>query len=137
MIEIQPDVCLEVTGILDWDEAVFAPKFVTSSLPGWLWSYDIDDPVDEDGLIPWLYEVEGANDVPTTPEQQELKLIFEECAGLENPSLAYDEHFRLSRGLFRIATLGLEADHHWKAAKRILSLRYSNRRLFYELTNKR
>ena len=68
--------------------------------------------MDEDGLLPWPYEVEKANDIPTTLEQEELKRIFEECAGPEYPSLAYDEHSRLSRGLFRIATIGLEASHH-------------------------
>lgn len=120
MVEIQPDDCIEVTGILDWDETVFAPKFVNCEPPGWLWGYTIDDYVDEDGLLPWPYEVEGANDVPTTLEQQELKRIFEESAGSEYSSLAYNEHSRLSRGLFRIATLGLEASHHWKAAQRIL-----------------
>lgn len=120
MVEIQSDNCLEVTGILDWDEAVFAPKFVNCEPPGWLWGYNVDDHVDEDDSLPWPYEVEGANDLPSTPEQQELKCIFEESAGPGYLGLAYDEHSRLCRGLFRIATLGLEASHHWKAAERIL-----------------
>ncbi|KAL9070546.1 MAG: hypothetical protein Q9161_004843 [Pseudevernia consocians] len=120
MVEIQPDNSLEMTGILDWDEAIFAPKFVNCEPPGWLWGYNVDDHVDEDGSLPWPYEVVGANDLPSTQEQQELKRVFEECTGSEYPCLAYDEHSRLSRGLFRIATLGLGASHHWKAAERIL-----------------
>lgn len=121
MVEIQSDDYIEVTGLLDWHEAVFAPKFVHCEPPGWLWGYDIHDHEDEDDLLPWPYEVEGANDLPTTLEQEELKLIFEECAGPEHSYLAYDEHSRLSRGLFRTATFGLDASHDWTAAKRILS----------------
>ena len=120
MVKIQSDKSIEVTGILDWDEAVFAPKFVNCEPPGWLWGFKVNDHVDENGLLPWPYEMEGANALPSTVEQQELKRIFEECAGPEYLCLAYDEHSRLSRGLFRIATLGLNASHHWKAAERIL-----------------
>lgn len=120
MVEIQSDDSLNATAILDWDKAVFAPNFVNCEPLGWLWGYSVDEYVDEDDLIPWPYEVEGASGFPGTAEQQELKRVFEVYAGPEYASLAYNEHSRLSRGLFRIATLGLEASHHWKAAKRIL-----------------
>ncbi|KAK4696045.1 hypothetical protein P7C71_g1799, partial [Lecanoromycetidae sp. Uapishka_2] len=120
MAEVQPDDTLKVTAILDWDEAVFAPKFVACEPLGWLWGYIVDDHVDEDEHLTWPYELAGANDVPSTPEQQELKRIFDEQAGPEYSRLAYDEISRLCRGLFRIAVEGLNASHYYKAAERIL-----------------
>lgn len=81
---------------------------------------NVDDGVDKDDWLPWPYEIEAANNLLSTPERQEFKRVYEECAGPEYPYLAYNEHSRLSRGLFRIATLGLEASRHWKAAERIL-----------------
>ena len=106
MAEIHPDGSIQVTGILDWDEAVVAPKFVNCEPPGWLWGFDPDGPPRVDSPA-WPYEIPGASDVPSTAEEQELKRIFVEHAGAEYCSLAYEEHFRLSRGLFRIAVFGL------------------------------
>ncbi|MCJ1457731.1 hypothetical protein MMC28_008100 [Mycoblastus sanguinarius] len=114
MVKIEPDSSLKVTAILDWDEAVIAPKFVNCQPPGWLWGYDKDTHVDEDDLLPWPYEL------PSTLEQQELKRIFEEYAGPDYPRLAYDESSRFIRGLFRLATLGLTASWHFTAAERIV-----------------
>lgn len=62
----------------------------------------------------------GADDVPSTPVRRELKGIFEECAGPEYLSLAYDEQFRMSRGLFRIAVFGLTSSENYSAADRIV-----------------
>ena len=64
MVKLQPDNSLEVTGIFARDEAVFAPKFVNCEPSGWLWAYNVDGHVDEDGSLPWPYEVEGANNLP-------------------------------------------------------------------------
>ena len=121
MIEVcsEDSNSIRVTGILDWDEAVVAPKFVNCEPPGWLWGYDKDTHT-ENGLLPWPYELEGANSTPSTPEQQELKRIFDEHAGPEYPRLAYDDSSRLVRGLFRIATLGLPGSWFLTAAERIV-----------------
>ncbi len=119
MVEIHPDGSVRITGVLDWDEAVIAPKFVNCQPPGWLWGYDKDTHT-ENSLLPWPYELEGANITPSTPQQQELKTIFDEHAGPEYPQLAYDESSRLIRGLYRIATLGLTANWYYTAAERIV-----------------
>lgn len=63
MAEIQKDQSLSITGYLDWDSAVFAPKFVSCAPPRWLWA-DEGGEYDED-------DERGANDVPSTPEKQE------------------------------------------------------------------
>ena len=120
MAKIQSDDTIQVTGILDWDEAVVAPKFINCEPPGWLWGFDPDENPHDD-VPTWPYEIPGANDKPSTTENQELKRVFEEYAGPEYLSLAYDEHFRLSRGLFRIAMAGLTASENFHAAKRIIS----------------
>ncbi|KAL2041081.1 hypothetical protein N7G274_006025 [Stereocaulon virgatum] len=121
MVETQSDMSIRLTAILDWDEAIFAPKFVNCKPPAWLWDDDYEDLLDEDDLDPWPYELDGANALPSSREKQELKRIFEENAGPEYPHLAYDEHSRLCRGLFRIAKDGLNDNANWKAAERILS----------------
>ena len=120
MAKIHPDGSVQVTGILDWDEAVFAPKFVNCEPPGWLWGFDPDDLLHED-LLTWPYEMPGANDVPPTPERQELKRVFEEHVGPEYLSLAYDELFRMGRGLFRVAVFGLTSSENYSAADKIIS----------------
>ena len=117
MVKIDSDDSIEITGILDWDEAVVAPKFVNCHPPGWLWGYNKDDEVDERGLLPWPYELEGANKEPSSPEQQELKRLFESHAGHEYSRLAYDASSRLIRCLFRIATEGLSSSWFFTAAE--------------------
>ena len=132
MVDNQSDMSIKITVILDWDETVFAPKSVNRRPLAWPWDDDYENQVDENILDPWPYELEGSNATPHTLEKQELKRIFEENAGPECPHLAYDEHSRLCRGLFRVAKDGLNEDSNWKAAERILRERESLRQ---SLTN--
>ena len=119
LAEILADSSIRVTGIIGWDEAVVAPKFVCCNPPGWLWGFE-PFIVGRAGLPAWPYEIPGANDVPSTPGNRELKRIFEENAGPEYVSLAYDEHCRMSRCLFRIARLGLTTSENVDAAEHII-----------------
>ena len=119
MAKINPDDSIQVTGILDWDDAVFAPKFVNCEPPGWLWGFDPDE-VPHPDLPTWPYEIPGAKDVPETVEKQELKQIFEEYAGPEYLSMAYEEHHRMSRALFRVAVLGLTSSWNYEAVESII-----------------
>ena len=95
------------------------PKFVACEPRWWLWDDD-EWHVDEEGLLTWPYELEGAKNLPSTLEKQELKRLFEEHAGPEYPRLTYEEHSRCGRGRFRIAKEGLPANEYWKAAERIM-----------------
>ena len=123
MAQVQPDGTIAISGILDWDEAIIAPKFMTCMPLAWLW----DDAVfgehryDDEGLDPWPYELEGANATPPTLEKQELKSTSDEHAGPEFRRLAYDETYRLCRGFFRIVKEGLNDNQSWKSAERILT----------------
>lgn len=120
MTRVRLDGSIEIVAILDWDEAIYAPNFVNCHPPGWIWGYEFADRVDENDLLLWPYELEGANNIPPTPEQQELKRLFEEYAGADYLRLAYDQHYRLSRGLFRIAIDGMDSNSSFDAAERIL-----------------
>ncbi|KAL8794638.1 MAG: hypothetical protein Q9195_002834 [Heterodermia aff. obscurata] len=116
MVAVLPDHSIKVTAILDWDEAVFAPKFVGCLPPGWLWR----DDVVEDGMGWWPYEVSGADELPTSAEKAELKQLFEEHAGPEYRCWAYEDRFRWGRVLFRLATIGLVSSQNWRVAERVL-----------------
>ena len=122
MGRIQANGSFAVTGILDWDEGIFAPNFMNCMPPAWLWDDTVFDEhrVDDDGLDPWPYELSGAEATPLTWEKQELKRVFERHAGSQWLHLAYGESYRLCRGLFRIAKEGLNDNQAFKAAERII-----------------
>ena len=119
MAKINPDGSIEVTGVLDWDDAVFAPKFVNCQPPGWLWGFEPDE-IPHPDLPAWPYEIPGASDVPESLEKQELKKILEEYAGPEYLSMAYEEHHRMSRALFNVAVFGLTAGWYYEAAESVI-----------------
>ncbi|KAH8724899.1 hypothetical protein GQ44DRAFT_739995 [Phaeosphaeriaceae sp. PMI808] len=82
-----------ITGILDWDNAVLAPSFLSCKSPLWIWGWKEDEDEDE----------KTANDVPSTEEERVLKSTFEEAAGPEYIRYAYPPPYRLARRLVRFA----------------------------------
>lgn len=121
MAEVQPDDNIKITAVLDWDEAVFAPKFINCQPPWWLWKEDGDERLDENGFETWPYELPSPKTFPATPENQELKRLFEENAGAEYRYHATDPCSRLGRVLFILARDGLKSNEHFKAADRVVS----------------
>ena len=120
MAEIQTDDSVKITGVLDWDDAVFAPKFIACKPLLWLWTDESDDRTDENGMDPCPCELPGAEEKPADKAKAEMKRLFEEAAGPEYRRLAYAPQFRLCRGLFRIAMVGLTASENFRAADRIV-----------------
>ena len=98
MADIKSDGSLSITGILDWDSAVFAPRFVGCAPPMWLWAWD-EEEEDE----------KHANDTPSHPGDQEIKKIFEETVGDWFLLYAYKPEYRLARELFRFAQSGIRS----------------------------
>lgn len=96
MVDIKSDGHLSITGILDWDSAVFAPKFVGCAPPMWLWAWDEEEENEK-----------HANDTPLDPRDQEIKKIFEETVEDSFLSYAYKPEYRLARELFRFAKSGI------------------------------
>lgn len=99
-----------VTGMLDWDSAVFAPSFMSCRPPLWIWAWADDE--DEDKRT--------ANDAPPTTEGQELKVIFEKAAGPAYLRYAYTPAYRLARQLVRFAIDGVGSNEHYYEAKSML-----------------
>ena len=121
MINIDPgDESVKITAVIDWDEAIFAPEFVNCRPPCWLWADEDTMQTDEDGYDPWPHEMPGAEQVPETEDDQEIKRVFDESAGGEiYTRMAYGEAFRLARGIWRIAKDSLDVCQGYKAADRI------------------
>ena len=99
MVELGPDDFIKITGILDWDSALFAPDFVSCRPPWWLWQ---DEKFPEDAMEDEL----NACEEPDDPELLEVKTIFEEIMGDEYIRFAYQPQFLLARRLFKIALHG-------------------------------
>lgn len=110
LVQILPNGLPAISGIVDWDSAVFAPTFVSCAPPFWLWTN------------PGRYDAEGgeANVMPTTAEQEEIKELFDEVVGFDWTWLAYRPGFRLARELFHFAQRGLPDGEASKKADRFL-----------------
>ena len=96
MVSIDDVGDLKITGILDWDQTKFVPRFVSCCPPPWLWCYD-DDPYFDEATT---YET------PEDPDMQELKQLFDENVGEEFTKLAYPPQYRIARRLFKLAVEG-------------------------------
>ncbi|KAK8039031.1 hypothetical protein PG993_007442 [Apiospora rasikravindrae] len=104
MVDFTPDPV--ITGIIDWDDANFVPRFAARVPPGWLWQSgwwkeedgderDRGDMLDEDGDegedetceecdedYDWIEEpLDVEKNAPQTPEDAEIKRVFEEAVG--------------------------------------------------------
>ena len=110
MVDIQSDGSLRITGILDWDSAVFAPRFVGCAPPMWLWAWNSEEDEDE----------KHANDTPSTPEDREIKKIFEETVGDRFLMHAYKAEYRLARELFRFAQSGIRSNEDIREVEELL-----------------
>ena len=99
MVEFPTDGSLKVTGVLDWDSAVFAPKFMSCAPPFWLWADEDDTEFDQN-------DESKANETPTKSHNQEIKRAFEETVGEDFLLYSYQPQFRLARRLFHIALTG-------------------------------
>jgi aminoglycoside phosphotransferase (APT) family kinase protein len=99
-----------ITGILDWDSAIFAPPWASCTPPSWLWAWQDDGDEDE----------RHANDKPQTVEMREIKQTFEEAAGPKVCHYAYEPHYRIARETLKLAVDGLRSNETIRAAKRLV-----------------
>ncbi|CAF9937468.1 MAG: hypothetical protein HETSPECPRED_000550 [Heterodermia speciosa] len=102
---------VSLTGILDWDSAVFAPRVMSCTPPSWIWAWSDDESEDE----------AAANDVPPTTAAQELKSTFEDAVGRRFLRLCYEPHHRLARKLIRLAIFGMHSNEELKDADDLLA----------------
>lgn len=99
-----------ISGILDWDGAVLAPAFMSCAPPMWIWDWQEDEHEDE----------RLANEEPATPEQKELKTVFETAAGPQYVRCAYHPAYRLARRLVHFAIDGIRSNEDVKEAEAML-----------------
>ena len=110
MAHVDSDESLTISGILDWDSAIFAPRFVGCVPPMWIWAWS-DEEEDET----------HANDTPSTSEQQELKQLFEDAVGPTFLEFAYRPEYRLARRLFQFATDGMRTSEEVTEVESLLA----------------
>ncbi|KAI1646764.1 kinase-like domain-containing protein [Daldinia loculata] len=100
-----------ISAVLDWDSAVFGPKFMACAPPLWVWNWLDDEDEDE----------RTANDVPPTAEGRQLKRAFEIAAGKDYRRFAYHPAYRLARRLVRFAIEdGVQSNEDWRDAEEML-----------------
>ncbi|KAJ5107639.1 hypothetical protein N7456_004314 [Penicillium angulare] len=96
-----------ITGILDWDDALFAPLFMSCAPPMWLWAWDLnEDDVENEGL---------AGEIPSNSESRQLKELFEEAAGPTYLRYAYSPQYRLARTLFKYCIVPITTQQDFDA----------------------
>lgn len=99
-----------ISGILDWDSAVFGPCFMSCAPPLWIWAWNEDEDEDE----------RTANHDPPTPELRQLKQLFEEAAGADYVRFAYETPYRLARQLVHYAIHDIKTKEDVDEAKAML-----------------
>lgn len=110
LVEVCDDKNIEITAILDWDSAFFAPTFVAYRPPFWMW-LDEDDNGDNEA---------GANVDPQTEENIALKAAFNETATTELKRFAYAPEYILARKMFNTLKNGLFATWDIEAAEDVI-----------------
>lgn len=100
LVDVRGSKTVDISGILDWDSAIFAPKFMAYRAPLWLWLH-ADDGGDADE-IEW-----NANLEPTTVRERELKQVFKNVASEEQTKFAFALEAMLARRLFQILKDGV------------------------------
>ncbi|KAL8640409.1 MAG: hypothetical protein Q9226_008751 [Calogaya cf. arnoldii] len=110
MVDIQSDGAANITGVLDWDSAVFAPDFAVCAPPSWIWAWkdDDDEPLDE------------AEITPDNPEDQTLKRDFEDVVGDELHDFFYAPQYRMARRLFDLALEGVRSNEAFDDAQELM-----------------
>jgi hypothetical protein len=89
-----------ITGILDWDTPIFAPKFVAATPPRWLWQHqEYTNTLDSDRLSynNNIEPLDGVKIAPDSLENAEIERAFEDAVGEEWVRLAYQPEFVFAR----------------------------------------
>ena len=117
LVDIPAEGPLTISGVLDWDSAIFAPVWVCCAPPWWIWA---DDP--EDDGADWDEQDESrALVTPPTAKGQEMKRIFEETVGEDYLEYAYKPQYRLARKLFHFAVNGLHQNEDVANAEKLFT----------------
>jgi aminoglycoside phosphotransferase (APT) family kinase protein len=109
MAVVEGNETVNISGVLDWDSAIFAPKFVSLRAPFFLWTpYDADE--EDESLAPMI---------PEDPEHKVLKKLYESLVDPAVLRIAYAPEYILARQMFQLLQWGFETDFHIKLAEKI------------------
>lgn len=109
--EASPSQPSGISGILDWDSAIFAPLLMSCTPPRWIWTWNAEgDSSDNESNLESL----DATSESLTAESRELKQAFEAAAGPVYSRYAEGHQYRLARELLRLTFDGFRysADFH-------------------------
>lgn len=87
-----------ISGVLDWDDAIIAPSYMSCIPPSWLWQWSDDDEEEDEST---------AGDTPEDPEMRDIKQVFDNAVDSQFTRLCYPAQYRMARKLTRFAILGL------------------------------
>ncbi|KAI1338475.1 kinase-like domain-containing protein [Xylariaceae sp. FL0016] len=101
MIEMPSKSTAFVTGILDWDDAQYAPAVVSFSPPSWLWVSGYWQNEDDEEFLEEEELWEAAAKEPTDEEAAEIKALFDKMMGGQYLRYAYSPDVRLALKIWR------------------------------------
>ncbi|KAI2637224.1 hypothetical protein GGS26DRAFT_604176 [Hypomontagnella submonticulosa] len=97
MVDFTPDI--GITGILDWDCALFVPRFAARIAPRWLWHPELMGCNTELEIQVETEPLDPLDDSPNSMANAEVKRAFEDAVGESWVSEATGRWFPLARNL--------------------------------------
>ncbi|KAI0009680.1 kinase-like domain-containing protein [Xylariaceae sp. FL0662B] len=107
MVDFTPDIV--ITGVLDWDEASFGPRFAGRIPPWWLWwdrprrGTDERENTENSSAEPLDRQKWELRYNPASPEQAEIKKVFEDAVGEDWVAEATKKQYPFARKLFEFS----------------------------------
>jgi hypothetical protein len=90
---------VDITGVIDWNEACFAPQFMAYQSPFWLWISENASSDDLDDETNALLE-------PETDDDRVRKSVFLEHASAEYRKFAFAPEAMLARRMYHLLRTG-------------------------------
>ena len=107
---VTSDTEVQITGILDWDTAVFAPSFMFRA-PFWMWT-DVDEDDWSEGTA--AFE-------PLTQDGRKLKQLFMDKVDDQLKNYAFCPEYALARRMFLILQNGVFSDGEFMEAQAVIA----------------
>jgi hypothetical protein len=101
-----------LSGILDWDESLFAPVFLSCRPPSWLWDFKGENEEELDEAV--------AHKDPEDEDLLAIKRAFENAVGQVWCAYAYKTEYRLARDIVRLAINGFRSNDDYDVAARVV-----------------
>jgi aminoglycoside phosphotransferase (APT) family kinase protein len=109
LFTLSSPTCVELTGVLDWDAAIFAPRFVSARAPCFMWPGE--EEMEENCVV-------EAGDA----ERKMYKNMWEAEVGEERTREAYCIEYVLARRMWWIVSRGIRSGRDVREADEVLAL---------------